>query len=111
MLTFGIFRLPEAEWPEPKQRNRSKTRWVLMNNRGIGSFKIQSMQLIATDYLANERVAMYAVKTVLRMSGVMLMGMLVCQSHCQAQENQDKPVPALDQNVSKSIETATFGLG
>ena len=69
------------------------------------------MHLRATNYLANERVAMYTVKTVLRNSGVILMGLLVCQSHSQAQQNEERPVPALDQNVSKSIETATFGLG
>ena len=54
---------------------------------------------------------MWNVMTVLRFSGLAVMGVLLCQPSSQAQESSQRPIPSVDQNSSKSFETATFGLG
>ncbi len=50
-------------------------------------------------------------RRVLGISGVVLMSFFFCQPHIQAQEVDQEKIPPMDQNVTKSFETATFGLG
>ena len=54
---------------------------------------------------------MWSVTKVLRISSWVIMGFVLCQPSAQAQENRQRKIPAMDQNTSKSFETATFGLG
>jgi len=54
---------------------------------------------------------MWNTMTVLRISGLAILGFGLCHSICQAQESSKQRIPATDQKASKSFETATFGLG
>ena len=69
------------------------------------------MQRIAINNLASEGCAMWNKMTVLRISGLAILGLGLCHSSSQAQESSKRRMPATDQKASKSFETATFGLG